>query len=410
MKPACLQTGPEDFIYTFEDEATVAEVRLIEDNSHGYITEFFIHTIDGLRIDRFTINLMASQTRQRQAGLLKGNLDWRVGFKDILEDMIAKTRAGEPTQDTAEGETPLSIHYLVGPTLKQDGLILFFGNYGEGKTMMAYTHAICVAYPELRALAPSPLTPHGFGPVMILDYEMGVETVKMTIRALLRGFGLAPIPGRILVKHIVPAFADAVRGFRTEVEVAQRKIKLVILDSQGPAMRNLHDGDPAVPVREITRALRSLGTTALMIAQVSKEEARRNGAREPYGSRAVSYDFDDTFEVRGKTNPTTQQLVTVLHHRKHRGPLNPAIAFSVDFPEPGVYRANGCPVPHEEPEEDEVLSKIDRLWLAIDPEGSTYEELAAKGFDRKQIPWMVRDLELAKRVKKDAGKGKVYRM
>jgi predicted PhzF superfamily epimerase YddE/YHI9 len=69
---------------------------------------------------------------------------------------------------------------------------------------------------------------------------------------------------------------------------------------------------------------------------VAKGESRRDGAREPYGARAISYEVHDSWEVRGQADPEKKTLVTSMFHRKHRGPAYPPFTFTIEYPQDGV--------------------------------------------------------------------------
>ena len=139
--------------------------------------------------------------------------------------------------------------------------------------------------------------------------------------------------------------ADSAESLRAEI--AKLKICLVIVDSQSQAAGSIGQGDPAIRVRELVRTVNSFSVTTLLISQVSKVESRYQGTREPCGSRHLSYLADDTWELRATSDPENRRLTTVLHHRKHRGPWHPPLAFTADFPEEGVVRLTDAPVPDD---------------------------------------------------------------
>ena len=139
--------------------------------------------------------------------------------------------------------------------------------------------------------------------------------------------------------------ADSAESLRAEI--AKLKICLVIVDSQSQAAGSIGQGDPAIRVRELVRTVNSFSVTTLLISQVSKVESRYQGTREPCGSRHLSYLADDTWELRATSDPENRRLTTVLHHRKHRGPWHPPLAFTADFPDEGVVRLTDAPVPDD---------------------------------------------------------------
>jgi hypothetical protein len=303
---------------------------------HGDNLSCELHvTYHDATVDLFRLSLLSARERSAAANHLDRRtpgVDWITYITAISVILLREYRREDPAQDSALGEPP-PITTLVHPTLKRGGIGVFFGDFGRGKTLVAYGHAIATGYEPITL---TNLEPHDHGPVMIIDYEMGIDQAKATVRALLAGFGLTPEPGKIYLRHLVHPLCDSAETLR--MEIAKLGIVLCIVDSQSQAAPANGQGDPAGPVRELVRTLASFNTTNLLISQISKVESRYEGAREPYGSRHLSYLADDTWETKGRWDDDTRTLTTILHHRKHRGPYHPPLAFAATFPETGVIR------------------------------------------------------------------------
>jgi hypothetical protein len=310
------------------------EASRLREHSDNLSCEIHI-TYQNATVDVFRLSLLSARERSAAANHLDRRtpgVAWIDYITALCVIVLREYRREEPAEDSALGDPPL-ITTLVHPTLKRGGLGVLFGDFGRGKTLVAYGHAIVTAYP---ALSLTNLEAHDHGPVMIIDYEMGMDQAKATVRALLAGFNLVPEPDRIYIRHLVHPLSDSAESLRKEI--AKLKVVLCIVDSQSQAAPHNGQGDPAGPVRELVRTLATFETTNLLISQISKVESRYEGTREPYGSRHLSYLADDTWEVRGQSDPETHTLTTTLSHRKHRGPWYAPLAFQATFPEHGVIR------------------------------------------------------------------------
>ncbi len=342
-KPEWARYGDE-FEFRWPTYRVTMKVSRLRERGESLTGEIAIRCDDHV-VDICRVSLLTPRERSALANHLNGRSNG-VAWGDMLTHVSAivlnEYRREAPTEDTALG-TIREIPYLIAPTLRQGVATAFYGDYATGKTTIAYAHAISVAY---TVALPGGIEPLESGRVLILDYEMGIDAVRSTIRSLLRGLEIAPQPDRIFVRHLVHPLAGSAEILRTEV--ARLGIVLVVVDSQGQAMDTSGLGDAAAPVREMIRALESLGgVTSLIIGQVSKAESRRDGAREPYGSRAISYQCWDTWEFRGTVDEESHQLTTVMYHRKHRGQWYPPFAFTVDFPQRGVSLLKAGRIPND---------------------------------------------------------------
>jgi hypothetical protein len=324
------------------------EASRLREHSDNLSCEIHI-TYQSATVDVFRLSLLSARERSAAANHLERRtpgVEWIDYITALCVILLREYRREDPAQDLALGDPPL-ITTLVHPTLKRGGLGVLFGDFGKGKTLIAYGHAIVTAYP---AISLTNLEAHDHGPVMIIDYEMGMDQAKATVRALLAGFNLPPEPDRIYIRHLVHPLSDSAESLRKEI--AKLGIVLTIVDSQSQAAPQNGQGDPAGPVRELVRTLNTFETTNLLISQISKVESRYEGTREPYGSRHLSYLADDTWEVRGIRDPDTRALTTTLYHRKHRGAWSPPLAFAATFPQSGVIQLAETLAPADDTQSD----------------------------------------------------------
>jgi hypothetical protein len=329
--PDCRQLGTT-FIVSWPAAHLVFHASRLREYGDNVSCELHV-THEGHTVDLFRLSLLSARERSAASNHLRdrmGGIDWANYVTAFSIRLLDAYRKETPAEDSALGDPPL-ITSLVSPTLKRGGLGVLFGDYGKGKTLIAYGHAVAVAYTDVSL---TNLEAHDHGPVMIIDYEMGMDQAKATIRAILAGFGLTPQPGKIYLRHLIHPLSDSAETLRTEI--AKLKCILTIVDSQSQAAPHNGQGDPAGPVRELVRTLNTFETTNLLIGQVSKIESRFEGAREPYGSRHISYLADDTWETRGRWDDETRTLTTTLYHRKHRGAYSPPLGFLATFPQAGV--------------------------------------------------------------------------
>jgi hypothetical protein len=145
-----------------------------------------------------------------------------------------------------------------------------YGAGGTGKTYLSVALALTAEY-HLPLLGLS--TPQDSVRALYLDFETTPETIDGYVKRLASGSGLTTIP-ELAYRRCVGALADDAEEIRRLV--VQNRIGVLIVDSAGAAC----GGEPesAEVTLRLTNAIRTFGTTTLLIDHVPKD------GEEPFGS------------------------------------------------------------------------------------------------------------------------------
>ena len=273
-------------------------------------------------------NLRATPTVNSLIKRLEKNSD-AIPWGDILAYVAGKTkeiaRQGEPVQEIwASEEDNLTPSYLLDPILYLNHPTVIFGDYGSLKSLLA----LMVGY-----VAQLPYTDNKLGLItgkestlcLYLDYEDDPSNFRKRWSAIEKGFGLkAPMP--ILYRRMVNTLADSVE--RLQQIIADKKIKLLIVDSLGPAARgNLNDPEPAIKYHE---ALRRLGITSLTLAHNSKDPLTRK--RTIFGSVFFTNLARSVWECKAEQETGEDEaIISVKHTKANLSRLHPPLGYKFTF-------------------------------------------------------------------------------
>jgi hypothetical protein len=299
-------------------------------NSDGHADlDFFLKNETGENLIHTTwANLRATPTMNSLARRLKEN-SADIPWVDILTYIAGKTkeiaRQGEPVQEIwASEEDKLTPSYLLEPILYLNHPTVIFGDYGSLKSLFG----LVIGY-----VAQLPYSDNKLGLItgkesthcLYLDYEDEPLSFRRRWSAIEKGFGLkAPMP--ILYRRMVNTLADSVE--RLQQIIVDKNIKLLIIDSLGPAARgNLNDPEPAIRYHE---ALRRLGITSLTLAHNSKDPLTRK--RTIFGSVFFTNLARSVWECKAEQETgENEAIISVKHTKANLSRLHPPLGYRFTF-------------------------------------------------------------------------------
>jgi hypothetical protein len=264
------------------------------------------------------VDLLSSSGKQaliRQLKHANGALEyapWDWIIRCVTYKVLDSSRRGDPPKEVwpVEGST-LEAEYLVEPILYENHPTVIFGDYATLKSTVALAIAYVTQLPyKGNGLGLIPRKDHST-PTLYLDLEGDEITFTKRWSALSKGFPVAPqMP--ILYRRMDGKVADSIDTIQEIVN--ENKIKFVIIDSLGPAVRgNLNDSEPAI---EYNQALRKLGITSLTLAHNAKDPLTKQ--RSIFGSVYFSNLARSIWQckIEGERDPGDNQAIISLKQEK----------------------------------------------------------------------------------------------
>jgi len=277
----------------------------------------------------------------------------------------------------SELEEPEPRRFLVEDLVPERYITTIYGSGGNAKSILALNLGIAYAGGLGRWLG---LGVFGSGPVLYLDFELDVEEQHRRVRDLCQGLSVK-VPEKLAYLSALgwrtpEAFDAALRACR------RHGIKLVILDSLGPAM--LGDAERAKDFiafhNTYLAPFRELGTTVLVVDHQGKVQAgERYQDKGAFGTAYKSHLSRSVIQVEGvRRDKDTKTLNVRLRHTKanfgpRRDPLGVEVAFS--------HRSITVEPVEVDPTElagEATLNAEDRVLLALDAGAAFPDELAEK--------------------------------
>jgi len=258
------------------------------------------------------VNLLATPTMNSLANRLKDSAEhipWIEALTYVTGKTIQIARRGEPVQEIwASEDANLIPNYLLEPILYLNHPMVIFGDYGSLKSLLALAIGYIVQLPcrdNKLGLATAEKSTH----CLYLDYEDDSLNFGKRWSAIEKGFGVeAAMP--MLYRRMTSPLADSVESLQSII--ADKEIKLLIIDSLGPAARgNLNDPEPAIKYHE---ALRKLGITSLTLAHCSKDQLTRK--RSIFGSVFFTNLARSVWECKAEQEAGEDEAVISLKHAK----------------------------------------------------------------------------------------------
>ncbi len=249
--------------------------------------------------------------------------DWATVIEATAVKALEMHRQGEPIVLVGQQPVDDSPRFRLQPLLPEGQATIIFGEGGSFKSFLALLASILILNGQdtlgLKALA---------GNVLYCDYETSESEINERVAALYTGLGIADVIS-IPYRYCYHALADDIEML--QAYCADNDVSLLIVDSVGAAC----GGDPndAQTIIRMFAAIRSLRTTSLLIDHVAK---RAEGDRTPYGSVYKTNLARSVWEAKRVQNLRERSIRVGLFHRKvNRGPLQPALGFSIDFDSDG---------------------------------------------------------------------------
>lgn len=266
--------------------------------------EQLLHTT---RVNLLATPTMNSLTKRLNEGA--NTIPWTEVLTYVTGKTIQIARRGEPVQEIwASKDDNLVPSYLLEPILYLNHPTVIFGDYGSLKSLFALAIGYIVQLPysdnNLGLITPKESTI-----CLYLDYEDDPLNFRKRWSAIEKGFGIeAAMP--ILYRRMTTPLAESVETLQSII--ADKDIKLLIIDSLGPAARgNLNDPEPAIKYHE---AIRKLGITSLTIAHNAKDPLTRN--RTIFGSVFFTNLARSVWECKAEQETGEDEAIISVKHTK----------------------------------------------------------------------------------------------
>ena len=327
-KPTLTNTAGIYQLNFFDEKLSVTVDRITESSKHetsGEITRKSRIPGESGHIHQARLNLTSSSTRKAMAKSLEeriAGLDWSGILEFVCVMVLTKHREGTPAIKLADHAMPEVLVHRLFPYLQERQATLFFGEGDTGKSWLAIWMAVLVSTGmSMLGVEAEP------GPVLYLDYETDEDTLWERVNMISAGLGIA-IPDGIYYRQMHQLLAADFQQINKLV--VDNNISLVVVDSAAPAV-----GEPesSAPTTEYFRALRSLRTSTLTIAHVSKG-GKEN---EPFGSIFWRNLPRANFRVNASHEPGASEFVIGLKHTKsNNGRRLKDRAYQITFSEGAV--------------------------------------------------------------------------
>ncbi|GKS58269.1 hypothetical protein YTPLAS18_17960 [Nitrospira sp.] len=337
------------YIVTFPSCGAVFQFDRLTDARGGVTAELTVRRGTTELLGETDLGLKSGGGRDKIARMLEEMADgvpWKRMLERACTSVFKYHRVGEPVIILEPTATP-HVPFIVNPFIHRGHPSLFYAPGGSLKSYFALYLAL---------LASHGIEQHGIAalacPVLYLDWELNAETVGGRLNALQAGHPE--------LREYVPYYRRCERPLHQEVapiarHVAEHRVELLILDSAAMAC----GGDLNKPetVVQLTRALRTIGCSSLLLAHISK--ATPEGAeRTAYGSVYFRELSRNVWELeRAATEGPARVIATHVKHNfseQHR-----PLAFEFQFDGDAV-RVLSCD-PQEEPAFEPKLPLVNRI-------------------------------------------------
>ncbi len=257
------------------------------------------------------INLLAARTRHALAKMAdekSPEAPWSHVVDTACRMVIRKLRTEEPAVALEPQEPSPETQCLVPGLIFRNEVNIIFADGGSTKSLLAL--AVGMAGVLGRALssvwAVAPLQR-----VLYLDWESTREAHAKRLWGLCSSMERPPA-GSIRYQRMTRPLSDQAEHVQRERDLSGAD--LVICDSLGPASGLEPEGGDAA-IRTL-QALRSIGTTVLCLAHVSKASADGTVSPRPYGSVFVTNLARSTIYLKPEESRDDGRLVVNLLHQK----------------------------------------------------------------------------------------------
>ena len=306
--------GGIEFAYMEEEHWPVIQLRDFNRSKSGDLTA----ELDGFCMDseamtsvkgiKFNINSLMMRKRIAEGLKSENEINWNQILADVSWRAIKFYRNGDaPVEIWPSVDDDLKPTYLLEPLLYLNHPTVLFGDYGSLKSLVALSITYLVQLPYYN----NPLgliTLKESTPCLYLDYEDDPSSFKKRWSALESGFNQGAMP--VLYRRMTATISDSAEQLRNII--SDKKTKLVIVDSLGPAARgNLNDPEPAIKYHA---ALRQLGITSLTLAHTAKDSLTKK--RSIFGSVFFTNLARSVWECKAEQETGEDEAIISLKHNK----------------------------------------------------------------------------------------------
>lgn len=316
-QPDC-KTDAEHWVFQWPTPAPEGKIRIevngLREHSEGITSEITLHHVDRTQpiYGPSKLNLMSGESKKRLANELderwpavlwhppedympnneaesrphEVKLRWRDLLDRVSAEVIRLSREGNPVLDAKQNVTTDGVvYYLIDKLLPLDQTTVIYCDGGVGKSWLGEYLAIIIAV--LHFCEPFVVQRHR--KVLYLDYESGKAEFDRRLLYIEHGLGITVPDGMLFYRKQERGIADDLQRLRQEI--ARLDIGCVVVDSLGPASGSAGNSDilkPDQPIKTMD-AISNLANadhplTKLVLAHISKGEAREDGRSTIYGS------------------------------------------------------------------------------------------------------------------------------
>jgi hypothetical protein len=320
-----------------------------------------VKTVNGV-LHAANFNVLSTSTRTSLANALEKrtpmfpNMDWFDGLEWLCQHVIISEEHGEDINEVGlDAPTPQHDRWCLEPLIMKGRPALLFGPGGVGKSLIALTCGLSVAY-GLEIIPGMP--PAQTGPILYLDWETTKDVINDRIQNIANGHDFKPVPKSVYYRRCVRPLANDAEEL--SALVADKGIVLVIVDSSAYAMGAQGEyGDANESILRMHEGLRIIGVTSLLVDHVNKTDAKaKGGAATPYGSAYKTNAARVSWEVRKEASAEGLRI-SLYHAKSNDTALLPPIGIALDWTYDSIkFRKTEVEAPVTEPVEDRTLLKL----------------------------------------------------
>jgi len=316
-KPAVTE-GTGFINYAWRDLGLRVLAERYDAKGHAELSFFSDNGTGEVLLDQNILNLLSASAKHSQVKTLerlRNDVPWDDALTWVTHLTVEIARQGEPVKEIwASEDDNLIPNYLLEPILYLNHPTVVFGDYGSLKSLFALAIGYIVQLPY-RDNKLGLTTAENSTCCLYLDYEDDSSDFGKRWSAISQGWGIkAAMP--MLYRRMTSPLADSVESLQSII--ADKDIKLLIIDSLGPAARgNLNDPEPAIKYHEGLRKLltnEKVGITSLTIAHNSKDPLTKN--RTIFGSMFFTSLARSVWECKAEQEAGEDEAVISLKHHK----------------------------------------------------------------------------------------------
>ena len=347
-----------------------------------------VKTVNGV-LHAANFNVLSTSTRTALSNALEKrtpghDMDWFDGLEWLCQHVIISEEQGEIVDEVGlDAPTPQHDRWCIEPLIMKGRPALLFGPGGVGKSLIALTCGLSVAY-GLEIIPGMP--PAMKGPILYLDWETTKDVINDRIQNIAAGHKFTPVPKSVYYRRCVRPLANDAEEL--SALVADKGIVLVIVDSSAYAMGAQGEyGDANESILRMHEGLRIIGVTSLLVDHVNKTDAKsKGGAATPYGSAYKTNAARVSWEVRKEASAEGLRI-SLYHAKSNDTALLPPIGIALDWTYDSImFRKVAVETENAEPVEDRSL-----LTLMIELTDEVIEVETARLFPRLESQGYKRD-------------------